>query len=73
MKKIILSKHPNAGVRGIVTITLDANFKTNIGKSPKRELVVLLGPSQIILGIILLTKRKMQGKKISWRTWAQTF
>jgi hypothetical protein len=43
--------------------------KNSVGKNPKRTLMLVMGPSQLILGVLILIKKMMHNKRNSWRTF----
>jgi hypothetical protein len=42
--------------------------KNYIEKSPKKDLSLVMGPSQIILGMVIFRKRMMHNNKKIWKT-----
>jgi hypothetical protein len=43
--------------------------KNSVGKNPKRTLMLVMGPSHLILGVLILIKKMMHNKRNSWRTF----
>jgi hypothetical protein len=41
----------------------------SVGKNPKINFMLIMGPSQLILGMLILIKKLMHNKRNSWRTF----